>query len=114
LDLPALKYAIMLNGVTELMMMKADVMNHFEKIKVAVAYQYDGKTTGEIPFDEVNTKVTPEYKVLDGWNTDLHSVESYSQFPKELKEYISFIENEVNVPVRIVSLGPDRNQTIFK
>jgi len=114
LDLPALKYAIMLNGVNELMMMKADVMNHFEQIKIAVTYKYEGMTTDEIPFDEVSTEVSPEYNILNGWNSDLSDLETYDQFPQALKDYIAFIENQVNVPVRIVSLGPDRNQTIFK
>jgi adenylosuccinate synthase len=114
LDLPALKYAIMLNGVTDLMMMKADVMNMFEHIKIAVTYQYDGLTTSEIPFDEVHTEVIPDFKIMEGWKSDLGNIENHDQFPKALKNYIAFIEQQVNVPVKIISLGPDRRQTIFK
>jgi len=114
LDLPALKYAIMLNGVTDLMMMKADVMNTFDQIKIAVAYQYDGLTTDEIPFDEVHTDVVPDFKIMEGWKSDPGNIKNYDQFPETLKNYITFIEKQVNVPIKIVSLGPDRQQTIFK
>lgn len=113
LDLPALKYAIMLNGVTELMMMKADVMNLFDQIKIATGYNYDGFISDEIPFDGVNTEVVPKFEILDGWKSDLDKIQEYNLFPEALKNYVSFIEKELNVPIGIVSIGPDRSQTIF-
>lgn len=114
LDLPALKYAIMLNGVTELMMMKADVMNSFEQLKVATSYAYNGIETDEIPFDGVQTIIEPHYEIMEGWKSDLEDVSLYDQFPEPLKDYVNFIEKQLNVPVGIVSVGPDRKQTIFK
>lgn len=114
IDLPALKYAIMLNGVTELMMMKADVMNLFEHIKSATAYQIDGKVSAEIPFNAVSTEIIPEYTSMEGWKSDLDKVEKYDQFPQALKNYVTYIEEQLNVPIGIVSIGPDRSQTIFK
>ncbi len=114
LDLPALKYAIMLNGVTKLMMMKADVMNSFEQLKIATSYSYNGLQTDELPFDGVLTAVDPIYDTMEGWKSDLHDVTQYDQFPKPLKDYVDFIEKQLNVPVGIVSVGPDRSQTIFK
>lgn len=114
LDLPALKYAIMLNGVTEMMMMKADVMNSFEQLKVATSYSYNGLQTDELPFDGVQTDVEPHYEVMEGWKSDVEEVTDYKQFPKPLRDYIGFIEKQLNVPIGIVSVGPDRSQTIFK
>ena len=113
IDLPALRYAIMLNGVTEMMMMKADVLNQFEQVKVATAYNYNGIESDEIPFDSVNTEIIPEYETLDGWKSELEGIERYEQFPLALKEYVAYIEKRVNVPIGIVSVGPDRSQTIF-
>jgi len=113
IDLPALRYAIMLNGVTEMMMMKADVLNLFDQVKVATAYNYNGKSSNEIPFDSVNTEIVPEYETLDGWKSDLDSIEDYEQFPQALKQYVAYIEKQLNVPIGIVSVGPDRSQTIF-
>jgi adenylosuccinate synthase len=114
MDIPALKYSIMLNGVTELMMMKADVMNTFPEIKVATQYQYDGKTSIEVPFDETVTQVEPVYTILKGWNTEIPASGKYDTLPEELTQYVQFIEKETDVPVTIVSTGPDRSQTIFK
>lgn len=114
LDLPALKYAIMLNGVSELMMMKADVLNQFGNLKIATDYQYNGIKTDEVPFDGVGTSVEPIYKNFAGWESDLEDVKTYEEFPARLKEYVTFIEKELQVPVKIVSVGPDRSQTILK
>ncbi len=112
LDLPALKYAVMLSGVNELMMMKADVLNPFEELKIAVKYNINGKLTEEVPFDEVNINVQPVYKTFKGWQSALDPDGNYDNLPVELKDYISFIEDQLNIPVKIVSVGPDREQTI--
>ncbi len=114
LDLPALKYSIMLNGVTELMMMKSDVMNQFHEIKVANNYNYKGGVTDEIPFDETEESVTPVYTSLAGWATDLNHCSTYDELPLELKNYIKFIEDIVGVPIKLVSFGPDRTETILR
>jgi len=114
LDLPALKYAVMLNGVTELMMMKADVLNGFAALKVAVQYKYNDLLTEEIPFESVSLDIEPVYETLKGWNRELEIVEHYTDLPVELTDYVSFIEKNVGVPVKIVSLGPDRKETVFK
>ena len=114
LDLPALKYAVMLNGVSELMMMKADVLNSYETLKVAVKYKYDGQLTEEIPYESVSLNIEPVYETLKGWNRELEAVNKYEALPAELKDYVSFIEENVGVPVKIVSLGPDRTETVFK
>lgn len=114
IDLPALKYAIMLNGVTHLSMMKADVMNSFETIKACTHYEIDGKTTDEMPYDLVNTVVKPVYRSFKGWNCDLSGVGSYDELPAELKAYSKFLEDELGVPVSIISVGPDRTETLLK
>ena len=113
LDMVALKYSVMMNGVTELIMMKADVLNDFEKIKVAVAYRVGGVQTTEFPY-ESNDGVEPIYKEFEGWNCNINGMRSYEQFPARLKEYIEFIERETGVPVKIVSVGPDREETIVR
>lgn len=113
LDLPALKYAVMIDGVDELIMMKADVLDGFDTIKVAVSYEVGGKQTDEIPYD-VYAEVKPVYREFKGWKCDLTKVKSEDQMPLEFKEYIKFIEDYLKVPVRIISLGPDRDQTIVR
>jgi adenylosuccinate synthase len=115
LDLPALKYAITLNGVTELMMMKADVLNSFKEIKVCTHYKLnDGSLTDRIPYDLCEEhNYEPVYKVMKGWNCSLEGIGSYEALPAELSEYIQFLEAELNVPITIVSVGPDRTQTII-
>jgi len=115
IDLPALKYAIMLNGVTQLLMMKADVLNSFEEIKVCTAYQLaDGSTTEQLPYDLCNTEVTPIYETLKGWNQDLAEVNNYEAKPQALKDYVSYLEEKLGVPINMVSLGPDRTQTLVR
>ncbi len=112
LDLVALKYSVMLNGVTELIMMKADVLDQFETIKVCVGYEMEGKTVEHFPF-ELNDEVKPVYVELPGWQTDLTKIKDQNEFPEELNNYISFIEEEMGIPVSIASVGPNREQTIF-
>lgn len=111
LDLPALKYAIMISGVTELIMMKADILTGFKKIKVATGYVINGEKSDRVPFDTY-ASVKPVYKEFAGWSSDISKARSYRELPREFKEYIKFIESELGVPIKIISLGPDRNATI--
>ena len=113
LDLVALKYACQINGVTELMMMKADVLSGFKTIKVCTSYMYKEQNIEHLPYDIQEKNVNPVYKEFEGWDEDLTQKESFDNLPKTLKEYISFIEKELNIPISIVSVGPDRKQTIF-
>jgi adenylosuccinate synthase len=112
LDLVALKYSIMLNGVTELIMMKADVLDKFETIKVCVGYEINGEIVEKFPF-ELNDNVTPVYVELPGWQSDLTKLTSQNEFPEEFNNYINFIEEQTGVPITIASVGPNRAQTIF-
>lgn len=112
LDLVALKYAIMLNGVTQLIMMKSDVLDGFDTIRVCTAYEKDGVQTTDMPYDTKGWKAV--YKDLPGWKTDLTQMTSEQQFPQQLRDYISYIEKETATPITIVSVGPDRAQTIMR
>lgn len=112
LDLVALKYSIMLNGVTQLTMMKADVLDDFENIKICVGYEIKGEVVEQFPF-ELDGNEKPIYVELPGWQTDLTKIKNQDEFPEELNNYINFIEEEVGVPVTIASVGPNREQTIF-
>ena len=114
LDLVALKYAVQVNGVTQLMMMKGDVLSGFKKLKVCTAYKYKGETIDHLPFNIEPENVEPVYKEMPGWKEDLTKVTETSQFPKELNAYIDFLENELQVPIKLVSVGPDRTQTIYR
>ena len=115
LDLPALKYSCMINGVTELNIMKLDVLSHFETIKVCVGYNYKGEVYKDtIPFDLSDLDIEPIYKELKGWNVDINDCKNYDELPEEAKDYISFILTEVNIPITRISVGPDRLQTIMK
>jgi adenylosuccinate synthase len=114
LDMVALKYAIMLNGVTDLIMMKVDVLDNFEEINVAVKYNINGEITVEVPYDMAEVDIKPVYKTLKGWNKSLEDITTFKEMPIELINYIDFIEKETGVPVNIISTGPDRNQTILK
>ena len=114
LDLPALKYAVMINGVTELMMMKADILSGFETVQVCTHYNYQGKKIDYLPYDCSPELLSPVYTSLKGWNQDLTGLSSPEQMPEALNEYISFIEKEVGVPISIVSVGPDRTQTLMR
>ena len=112
IDLPALKYAIMINGVSELSMMKADVLSVFETIKVCTHYQINGEIVDYLPFDIDGVEITPIYKELDGWNCDLTELHNYESSPQALKDYVSYLEKELEVPITVVSVGPDRKQTL--
>lgn len=114
IDLVALKYSVMINGVTQLIMTKGDVLSNFETIKAATAYKLpDGSITEEFPF-ELTDEVEPIYEELKGWKDDLTGLKSEDQFPQELKDYIAYLEKQLEVPIKIVSVGPDREQTIVR
>jgi len=114
LDLVALKYAVHVNGVTKLMMMKGDVLSGFDTLKVCTAYSYKGKTIDHLPYNIEPENVTPIYTEMKGWSEDLTQMTEASQLPKELNEYIAFLEKELETPITIVSVGPDRKQTIHR
>ena len=115
IDLPALKYSIMINGVTQLLMMKADVLNNFREIKICTHYQSpEGEVIDELPFEINEGHLTPVYKTVRGWNCSLAEVAAYDEFPAELKAYVELLEEELHVPIKMVSVGPDRQQTILK
>jgi adenylosuccinate synthase len=115
LDLPSLKYSIMINGVTQLFMMKADVLNIFEEIKICTHYILpSGERIDRLSFEITDLEVQPVYKTMKGWNCSLADVRSYDEFPIQLKEYVSYLETELNVPIKLVSVGPDRVQTILR
>lgn len=114
LDLVALKYAVRINGVTQLMMMKADVLSGFDTLKVCTAYEYNGAQTDHLPFNIEPENVSPVYRNFEGWSQDLTGMSTFDALPQPLKDYVAFIEQEVGVPVTIVSVGPDRTQTIHK
>lgn len=111
LDLVALKYSLMLNGVTQLIMTKTDVLDTFEIIKVATVYSIDGKITDQLPYN-LEADVKPVYTEIPGWKTDLTGIRSRNQFPSELNGYIRFLEKELQVPIKYISVGPDREQII--
>ncbi|MCE5178054.1 MAG: adenylosuccinate synthase [Porphyromonadaceae bacterium] len=113
IDLVALRYTIMLNGVTKLVMMKSDVLDSFDSIKACVAYNINGETTEDLPFD-ISEGIEPEYIELSGWKTDMSKMQSEDEFPEEFNNYLTFLEEELGVPIAIVSLGPDRAQTIIR
>ena len=115
IDLPALKYAIMINGVTQLSIMKVDVLDKFEEISVCTHYKLkNGSLTDALPFDLCSEDFTPVYKTMKGWNSDITKITEYKVLPKELHDYIDFLEEELKVPISIVSVGPNRTQTIFR
>ena len=113
IDLVALRYTIMLNGVTQLIMMKSDVLDGFATIKACDAYEINGQVTRDFPFS-IDQDIKPVYTELKGWNTDMTGITSEEQFPEEFKAYISFLEEKLEVPITIVSVGPDRRQTILR
>ena len=113
IDLVALKYAVMINGVTRLIMMKSDVLDNFETIKACVAYRVNGEEIDYFPYD-IEEHVEPIYVELPGWKTDMTHMESEDEFPEEFNAYLSFLEEQLGVPIYIVSVGPDRKQTIIR
>ena len=114
LDLVALKYAIQINGVTQLMMMKGDVLSGFKTIKVCTAYETASGLMEYLPYDIASEKITPHYTELEGWEEDLTKMTSFNDFPDAFKAYIAYLENALEVPIKIVSVGPDRKQTIYR
>src|SRR5690606_12804361 len=112
IDLPALKYAIMLNGVTELVMTKADVLSGFEEVKVCTHYEYNGETIDYMPYDIISIEPKPVYESLPGWQEDLTAITRVDQIPQALKDYIKYLESHLGVPVKYLSVGPDRTQTL--
>ncbi len=113
LDLVALKYAVMISGVTDLIMMKSDCLDSFETIKVCTSYIVDGQPSDQWPFDTY-ADIQPVYQEFKGWNTDLTGCRNESELPTEFRDYIAFMENYLGVPIKIVSLGPDRDATIMR
>ena len=113
IDLVALKYAIMVNGVTQLIMMKSDVLDTFDTIKACVAYKQNGTEIDYFPYD-INEGIEPVYAEMPGWKTDMTKFTSEEQFPKEFNDYVAFLEKELETPIKIISIGPDREQTIVR
>jgi adenylosuccinate synthase len=114
IDLPALKYAIMINGATQLSMMKADVLDSFDTIEVCTHYEIDGEKFDYFPYDIDSLNITPVYKKVKGWNTDLTGLRDLKDAPVEFLDYIKYLEQELQTPITIVSVGPDRSQTIIR
>ena len=115
LDLPALKYAIMINGVTQLVMMKVDVLNIFDEIQVCTHYELpDGTTTEQMPYDLCDTAVKPIYKAFKGWQTDLTDIRSFTDVPSELADYVYFLEDTLGLPINFISTSPDREAIIHR
>lgn len=115
LDIPALRYAIMINGVTQLFLMKVDVLNDFDEIKICTGYTLeDGSKIDRLPFDLVNEKIEPIIKSVPGWKQDLTSCKDYLDLPEALRSYVELLESELKKPITIISTGPDRTQTIIR
>jgi adenylosuccinate synthase len=114
IDLVQLKYAIMINGVTELSMMKADILSIFDSIKICTHYEIDGQKVTEFPYDVHDVPLVPIYIEMAGWKEDLTKLRKYEDAPQELKNYVLYLEKELNVPITLVSVGPDREQTLLK
>ena len=115
IDLPALKYAMMINGVTQLIMMKADVLNIFEEIQVCTGYEMpDGTITDQIPFEITDIKVKPVYETLKGWNCSLEGMRRFEELPAELSAYIKFLETHLDLPINFISTGPDREACVLR
>lgn len=113
IDLVALRYSIMVNGVTQLIMMKSDVLDGFDTIKACVAYKRDGQVITDFPYN-IENGIEPVYTELKGWKKDMSHMTSENEFPQEFKDYVSFLEKELETPIRIISIGPDREQTIIR
>ena len=114
LDLVALKYSITINGVTELNMMKADVLSGFDTIEICTAYYIDGIETHNLPFDLNQGNIKPIYKSFKGWSEDISKISKEEELPNEVHDYVSFIEEFVGVPIKLISVGPDRSETIYR
>ena len=114
LDLPALRYAIMLNGVSDLVMMKSDVMDDFEEVKVCTRYAYKGEFVDKMTFESVSQPVEPLYESLKGWNASIRNAAKEKELPKTFRDYITYIEEQVKLPISIISLGPGREHTLVR
>jgi len=114
LDLPALKYAIMLNGIDSLIMMKADVLSPFPSISICTHYTKEGKIIEAFPFELSDPGIKPVFNAMKGWQTDIRRYTAVKEMPEELVNYVKFVESSVGLPVAMVSVGPDRMQTLFK
>ncbi len=114
IDLPQLKYTIMLNGVTQLVVTKVDVLNVFEALQAGVAYQVEGQETQELPYDICDQEVTPVLQSIKGWQSSLDGITAYEKLPAEVKDYVAFLEEHLNTPVTMVSTGPEREKLILK
>jgi adenylosuccinate synthase len=114
LDLPTLKYAIMLNGVTDLICTKSDVLSGFDQVQLCDSYSINGKVTSELPFNLYDESVQPNYKSFPGWTGDLSKVREYNNLPETFRNYMDYVEAQIEVPVSIISVGPDREETIVK
>jgi adenylosuccinate synthase len=114
LDLVALKYAVEINGITQLIMMKGDVLSGFDELKICTAYNYKGEEISHLPYNIEAENVTPVYTTVKGWQEDLTKMTSESELPKEFIEYVEYLEKELEVPISVVSVGPDRKQTITR
>jgi adenylosuccinate synthase len=113
LDLPALKYSIMINGITQLFMTKSDVMSGFKTIKICTSYNINGKECQQLPFG-IDSIIEPGYTELQGWDEDITGLREFDQLPENLKKYIGFIEKQTGIPITMISVGPDREETIFR
>jgi adenylosuccinate synthase len=114
LDLVQMRYAIMINGVTELSMMKSDILSIFNKIKVCTHYLVNGEKVSDFPFDVNDIEIIPFYEEIEGWNCDLTKLRDYKDAPQALKNYVSYLEKQLRVPINVISVGPDRTQTLSK
>jgi len=114
IDLVALKYAVMISGVSKLIMTKVDILSHFDEIYAAVSYKIGDKQTDRVPFEISTLQIEPIYKKFKGWKIDVMNVSKYNDLPAELIDYIRFIEDFIGVPIAIISVGPDREQTIIR
>ena len=113
LDLVILKHSITVNGVTELIMMKGDVLSGIDIIKVCTKYKYKGETIDYLPYSIEDENIEPIYEEISGWEEDITKIKSFTNLPQNFKNYINFLEDSLNVKIKIVSVGPDRTQTIF-
>jgi len=113
LDLVSLKHSITVNGVTDLIMMKGDVLSGIDKIKVCTKYNYNGEVVDYMPFSIMDENIGPVYEEIDGWEEDITQAKSYNDLPLNFKNYVEFLEDKLNLKIKIVSVGPDRKQTIF-
>ena len=114
IDLVALRYSIKINGVTQLMMMKGDVLSGFDKIKVCTSYQTSQGIQDYLPYDVSDEDIKPVYEELAGWEENLTQMTEFSQFPQNFINYIKYLEKALETPIKIVSVGPDRAQTIYR